>query len=164
MRTSKLSICLLASLSLPLAPASAGPTAPYYEVPVTPELAPWARFALPDLAVARDPGLRLAYSLPVELVGRTDLRVVLTLESPAADGASAHLVGELGEADCARDGAALRCTVTYRDLGLDEALVRRVLEERVADTGEREARWRVAREFALIPVGIVVVPGWEKAR
>jgi len=127
-----------------------------YRVPVPPALSAAATFQLTevDWRVATDGTARLAYTLPLGLVG-LEIRVDFTGQFDAATG-TGHLVGTAGSADCTLATAALSCSETMNGLlplTPDLAVVESVASTEFA--GPVQDRIDVAKLFSGDPIGVV---------
>ncbi len=128
-----------------------------YDVPVSPELAPAATFALAEIAwtVSGDQA-RLAYNLPRGLVG-TSVRVDFAGTIDVATG-HATLVGAAGTSECTTTATTVVCNETMRgllplagDLGVVASIAQ------VEYPSAPNDRVLVAQKFIGDPIGIVRV-------
>lgn len=127
-----------------------------YTVPVSDELAPYAKFVLNNSRVEQDAaGVVVSYDLPPELVGPNHPTIVLG--GKKRPGNIMLLEGEFGEASCFNRADKVECIVEYDDLEIDMRGVEQVLRARSNDPLEIERRLQVARIFGGEPVGIVEI-------
>jgi hypothetical protein len=134
----------------PSTPPVIAPGTPVYEVPVSTQLAPYARYPVPEVAwTVKDGTRRLEYVLPADLVGSPQ-QVELTGPEVASGWT---LTGEsFGSATCTQTGVRVVCMEQLAGVPIDMA----ALEQRAA-AGELSAeQLQVARTFASDPIGILI--------
>lgn len=154
------------SPSAPSSPAPPAPAAPLppgtyagsYDVPVPPELAAAATFAVAEInwKVAADGSVRLAYNLPLGLVG-TAIRVdfVGTLD-PATQ--QATLSGRAGTSVCAVTPTIVTCNEAMQGLLPIAGDLGTVASIAAADfAGPAQQRVDVAARFIGDPIGILKI-------
>lgn len=122
-----------------------------YDVPVSPELEPFAQYQVTDAewTINSRGERRLQYTLPLDLTGTAQLVELEGIDS----GAPWQLVGEVAgtTAECVTDGPHVVCTEHLPGVVVDLA----ALEARVAAGSLSAERLRVAQVFAPDPIGIL---------
>jgi len=136
-------------------PTTSGKFIGQYGVPVSPDLADAAIFAVPEVDWSVSGGkATLRYDLPIGLVGGS---LSVTLSGPIASGATTvQLTSSVGSGSCTASGSVITCNEAFVNLGtlpISEAVVEQVATTDYA--GPVADRVAVAAAFSSDPIGTV---------
>lgn len=124
-----------------------------YEVPVQPELKPYAQFQMAPPVMSREgEHTVIRYSLPPELVGPNHPGITMTGDNYSGD--QFQMTSDNGVANCVRTDS-VRCDVHFKNLNINAQEVRRYLFQHSKSHQEFQQRSQVALMFGSQPVGIL---------
>lgn len=116
-----------------------------YWVPVGQQLAQFALFDIPKVAVKTDEDtVKIEYDLPPELTGTVHK---VEFEGPRSKLGPVVLTGDYGKMECPAAGDFSNCAVSYRDLNFDASARTALLQSISKNDEELRKRELVAARF-----------------
>ena len=113
-----------------------------------------------EISVGQNARTTLKYALPVDLVGKYEKPVLMTLESKVSTdaGVIAKFTSKIGWSVCMTNSGGLGCTSEYEHLRLDKNEIREGLVAKFdSNPAMLAAKFKAVKAFSTDPIGILQI-------